>query len=423
MSTSTAETAHGDIVIIGTGIIGLSTAYYLTESGNTKAENIHLLDSSPQLLSCASGFAGGFLAADWFAPSNASLGTLSYKLHKDLATAHNGRATWGYSSSTGISLSQIQDSEAAVGGSGEDWLADGTSRVKVVSKDGKNETGIGPLWLKDAGEGSLEEISAEGAVAQIDPLRFCQWLLERCRERGVNIYHPVRAISVSHDENGLLNGVRISEDGLERDMPCARLVITSGAWTPRVFSTLFPKSRTRIPIAHLAGHSLLIQNQHYNREEEDKEVCHAVFATDTLGFSPEWFSRIGGELYLAGLNTTRIPLPEVATGAKVDCKAIEQMKQCAAEMIGAVEGKPMEIKREALCFRPVTGSGRPLLCRIPDAQLGGVKTHKAGEGGVYIAAGHGAWGISQAPGTGLVLSELIEGRQPSANISALGLPS
>lgn len=67
-----------------------------------------------------------------------------------------------------------------------------------------------------------------------------------------------------------------------------------------------------------------------------------------MGFSPEWFSRIGGELYLAGLNSTMIPLPEVATDAKADPKAIDQMKQCAAEMVGAVEGKSIEVKREAL---------------------------------------------------------------------------
>lgn len=101
-----------------------------------------------------------------FAPSNASLGALSFKLHKDLASAHNGRKTWGYSSSTGVSLSQVQDSEAAVGGSGEDWLADGTSRAQVAGSEGKTG-GIGPGWLKKMDGGSLEEISTEGTVAQM----------------------------------------------------------------------------------------------------------------------------------------------------------------------------------------------------------------------------------------------------------------
>jgi glycine/D-amino acid oxidase-like deaminating enzyme len=51
-------------VILGSGIIGLSTAYYLSESGNTDPKEIHLVDTSPELFYCASGLAGGFLVAD-----------------------------------------------------------------------------------------------------------------------------------------------------------------------------------------------------------------------------------------------------------------------------------------------------------------------------------------------------------------------
>lgn len=227
-----------------------------------------------------------------------------------------------------------------------------------------------------------------------------------------------------------------------RPVPCTRLVIACGAWSPRVFSALFPLSKTRIPISPLAGHSLLVRNPHFTPELIDKETCHAVFATDTLGFSPEWFARIGGELYLAGLNSTGIPLPEIATDVKVNQRAIDQLKQCAKAMMLNVPGKDFEILREGLvcitttehtisimfiffsqCFRPVTASGRPIVTRIADDKLGGIKTRGGGNGGVFIAAGHGAWGISHAPGTGLVMAEMIEGRQPSAKVEALQLPS
>lgn len=177
-------------------------------------------------------------------------------------------------------------------------------------------------------------------------------------------------------------------------------------------------------MSSLAGHSLLVRNPFHNPDESDKEACHAVFATDSLGFSPEWFSRVGGELYLAGLNTTMMALPESPIDMKPSEEAVEKMKQCAAEMLGVVEGKPLEVLRESLCFRPVSASGRPLVCRVADEKLGsGMKTQGGCAGGVFIAAGHGAWGISQAPGTGFVMAELIEGRPTSANISALVLPS
>jgi hypothetical protein len=144
---------------------------------------------------------------------------------------------------------------------------------------------------------------------------------------------------------------------------------------------------------------------------------------------------------LAGLNSTSIPLPDVATDVKASEKAVAQLRKCAKAMMMNVPGKGMEVLREGLvcyyseskfyghllilgqCFRPVTSSGRPIVSRIPDGKLGGIKTNYRENGGVYIAAGHGAWGISHAPGTGLVLSEMIQGRETSAKIEALQLPS
>ncbi|KAH5264676.1 hypothetical protein HBI71_093060 [Parastagonospora nodorum] len=420
--SATVDSETTTTVILGSGIIGLSTAYFLSQSGNTNPRRIHLVDASPELFHCASGFAGGFLAADWFAPSVASLGALSYGLHAQLAESHNGRARWGYSDSVAISLSQ--DSEEAVSGSGEDWLESGTSRGQLPyhASPWEAEEG-GPQWLRRTKEGAMEVISGGRTTAQIDPLRFCRWLLARCQERGVNVHNPARALSLSRDESCVLNGIRMSHDGVESELPCTRLVITSGAWSPRVFSALFPRTTTRVPISALGGHSLLIRNPHFQPTEADNGSCHAVFATDTLGFSPEWFARTGGELYLAGLTTTTIPLPDVATEVKASGESLNQLKACARAMIAGVPGQDFEVLREALCFRPVTSSGRPIVSRIPDGKLGGMKTRPGAKGGVFIAAGHGAWGISHAPGTGMVLSELIEGRQTSAKIEALRFPS
>lgn len=70
----------------------------------------------------------------------------------------------------------------------------------------------------------MEVISKEGTTAQIDPLRFCRWLLERCKERGVNICQPARALSISQDQDGVLNGVRISQDGTESERELSQIL-------------------------------------------------------------------------------------------------------------------------------------------------------------------------------------------------------
>jgi hypothetical protein len=76
------------------------------------------------------------------------------------------------------------------------------------------------VWLKKAG-GSMEVISQDDSTAQLDPLRFCRWLLARCLERSVQLHHPARAISVSKDEDGQLNYIRIRECDTESE--CRKL--------------------------------------------------------------------------------------------------------------------------------------------------------------------------------------------------------
>lgn len=51
-------------IILGAGIIGCATAFYLSTSTNARPEKIHLIEASPELFASASGKAGGFLASD-----------------------------------------------------------------------------------------------------------------------------------------------------------------------------------------------------------------------------------------------------------------------------------------------------------------------------------------------------------------------
>ena len=257
-------------VIIGAGIIGCSTAYFLSQSPASDPSSIHLVEVSPQLFRCASGLAGGFLAKDCmrrttesqtnallkkgtgFAPSVAPLGALSFALHQQLAERFGGREKWGYSKSTGTSLSR--DEESAAAGSGEDWLRDGSSRATAAKAAVQDKSGGWPVWLtKDKGS-NLEVISSEGSVAQLDPLRLCTFLLEEVLQKGVKLYQPARVVDVSKDSEGKLVGVRIAMEGKEEiDIACSRIVITAGPWTPAVFEGLFPQSPTKISISALAG--------------------------------------------------------------------------------------------------------------------------------------------------------------------------
>lgn len=71
-----------------------------------------------------------------------------------------------------------------------------------------------------------------------------------------------------------------------------------------------------------------------------------------MGFSPEFFARTGGELYLAGLNSTTIPLPDAAKDVRPSEDAIGQLKACARAMMLSVPGRELEVLREGLVRLP-----------------------------------------------------------------------
>lgn len=148
-------------VIVGAGIIGSATAYYLSEfPSTTSPSSIHLIESCPDLFASASGYAAGFLARDWFAGSVASLGALSFDLHKQLAEENNGLEKWGYSRSTGTSLI------AKRGERGEAWCRDGNSRADAAGEH-QFVSGKGPAWLTQRDNGKVEVISEGDSTAQV----------------------------------------------------------------------------------------------------------------------------------------------------------------------------------------------------------------------------------------------------------------
>ena len=250
-------------------------------------------------------------------------------------------------------------------------------------------------------------------------------------------------MSVTKDMRDEIASIRIlnTEAHSETDLPCTKVLIAAGAWSPQVFSTLFPRAKKKLPISSLAGHSLVLRSPRWRKEHQEMG-CHAIFTTDEEGYSPEIFSRLGEEIYIAGLNSSSLALPDLATGSVVDENAVNKLMRTSKRLLGAddlevdelkvddlkvdelkvddLKVDDLEVLRKRLCFRPVTNRGTPFLTRIPDNMLSDVRIRGAGEGGVWLAAGHGPWGISLSLGSGKVMAEMIQGKPLSVDIR-LGL--
>ena len=106
------SSAQEGVVIIGGGIIGLSTAYSIahdmqkavqcsTQQPYRPVPKITLVESSDRLCPAASSQATGGIGDYGFGPDKTAgksgVGWLSYKMHVEMAAKHNGEELYGFS--------------------------------------------------------------------------------------------------------------------------------------------------------------------------------------------------------------------------------------------------------------------------------------------------------------------------------------
>lgn len=108
-------------------------------------------------------------------------------------------------------------------------------------------------------------------------------------------------------------------------------------------------------------------------------------------------------------STGGAPLPPGTSTVSLSEPSVDRLKKCMAILSPAIaEGEIVSIN---LCYRPVTSSGYPFVSPLPAVS------------NAWVCAGHGPWGITLAPGSGKVASEMILGKATrSADVSLLGLP-
>ena len=207
-------------------------------------------------------------------------------------------------------------------------------------------------------------------------------------------------------------------------IPCNNLIVTSGPWTPSVLKALLPhEPPTSFPtIGSLSGASIVIRSKRWQPPETGMNQLHALFLSKPMeGFTPEVFSRVGGEIFLAGLNDASITPPSPATPLPPSSDSVDRLIRVAKFLCHSDStkehgsGLDFEVVSRGLCFRPTTPKGTPVIGQIPlrSGSLYGKKFR------LWVGSGHGPWGICMSLGTGMVLSQMVLGRKPSVNVAEL----
>ena len=207
-------------------------------------------------------------------------------------------------------------------------------------------------------------------------------------------------------------------------VPCDNLIVTSGPWTSSVLKSLLPdEPPASFPaIGSLSGASIVLRSKRWQPPEADESQLNALFLSKPMeGFTPEAFSRVGGEIYLAGINDTSIPPPSPSTYSLPPTDSVDRLINVAKSLCDSDPTKAsgndtdFEVISRGLCFRPTTPKGTPVIGQIP--LRGGGSYGKRFR--LWVGSGHGPWGISMSLGTGMVLSQMVLGRKTSVDVTEL----
>ena len=183
-------------------------------------------------------------------------------------------------------------------------------------------------------------------------------------------------------ENGKAKAVRTSNGEISADA----FVIATGAWTPLLNREL----GCRVPIQPGKGYSITMPRP---------AICPTVpliFEEHRVAVTPfQSGYRLGSTMEFAGYDETmnRSRLSILTDAAKL------YLRDPLAE----------PVQEEWWGWRPMTFDGLPIIDRSPAMS------------NVLIAAGHNMLGLSMAPATGKLVSEMLDGEKPHVDVRPYGL--
>lgn len=298
-----------------------------------------------EVAGAASGYAGGFLAYDWCDHTALQqLARTSFDLHAELAKE----------------LGHLYDYRRMM-----------TYSVSRYSNADKPSSTI--PWLNNEYQ-SNGLLGDKTTTAQVHPKKFTETLVAEAVAKEARLVKGKVESIVS--KKGKVHAVQVEGSPME----CDAAVVAMGPWSSQTLLGLpLPK------VYGLKGHSVVIKS--------NKPLpAHALFIDDPVLDGPELVTRPDGEVYLSGISE-QLEVPPSASEVTARKDAIIGLSSLARSLSSNFNDNKISPARA--CFRPVYRDGAPKIGPVPQIK------------GAYLACGHSCWGILNAPGTGLALSELI----------------
>ena len=364
-------TSQRDVVIIGGGIAGVGTAYYLAAMGvrSTVIER-------DGVASHASGFAYGGLSGG--VPNgpqpNSPLIDYSMALYPALADAlaEESGVDVQYRPRTLLRLALADDEVAALTANLAWQQARPGYAVELL--DGAQARALEPRIAPD----TVAALHIEGA-SDVEPYRLTVALAEAAERRGASV--RTGEVTAIHMRAGRVEGVSVASAAGNERVQCDTVVAAMGPWSAAAGDWL----GVPLPARPLKGQIIRLRapGPPYAMSVGHGGNYAATKPSDGL----VWCGTTEED---AGFDETRAP------------EARDAIAEAVLRMLPALADA--EVALQTACLRPVTPDGAAILGPVPGAE------------GVYAATGGGRQGIMMGPGMAKALACLIAGGAPELDI-------
>ena len=362
--------APADVVVIGGGVIGLASAYYLARAGRgvTLVERRGL---GQEASGANVGLVTLFSGHSFDEPDPGPV----YELTRASIDAY-------------ASLGEELDVDVEYERSGGVVYAETDDRLAVIRRayEGYRAHGVPVEWLDARGIRECEPAFFSERVlggvfcplnGQINPLMLCRAFARGARRLGARIMLGATVQDVFHG-NGRVRAVRTSEG----DIPCEFAVNAAGAWAAEIGEMV----GQRLPVKPARGQIVLT------------EALPRFIRRVISGAEPSARQTRRGNVILGST------VEDVGFDKRVVAATIDEFARGVVAHYPELAG--LSVIRAWAGLRPATPDHRPIieLCEEP-ARL-------------CLAVGHSRRGICYAAGTGRLVAELITGERPFLDLGA-----
>ncbi len=373
---------HVDILIVGGGIAGCSTAYHLAKAGKTDV----LLLEQGKLTSGTTWHAAGLVGQMRPNRNMTRMSKYGIALYATLE-AETGLAT-GWKQCGSVNVART------------------TERMQVLKKQAAMANSFGVechlISPQEAGDRYpvMRTDDLQGAIwlpgdGKANPADLCMSLAKGARNRGVKIREGIEVIAVLR-EGGRVQGVRVRQDGAESEIRCEVLVNCAGQWA-RQFGAL---AGVNVPL-YAAEHFYIVTGKIAG--------VHPMLPVmrDPDGFI--YYKEEVGGLLMGGFEPLAKPWKVDPIPADFQFQLLdEDWDQFEPLMTNAIHRTPCletaEIKMLLNGPESFTPDGNFILGEAPELR------------NYFVCAGFNSAGIANSGGAGRLMAEWIIGGEPSTDL-------